>query len=338
MSAGNPGPKLGVTLYSFTPDFHAGRYAVADLIRICGGRGLGPGLEIVGFQSLRGFPNITEEQVRELRTAMDDAGLEPACLATNADIGLRSDRLLTDEELVDYLAAQIRCAQRLGFPTVRVQNNANPSVLERLLPLAEDANVVMGLEIHSASTINTPWVVAVRELIDRTESPYVGFTPDFGASTRAMSPSLLDEFRRRGASEALLASVTELWGKLRERGGNPEEAFPEFMALGTPEEKVFAEDLAVYAIGIHGQAAPESWSEIMPNTVHVHGKFFGFDEHGNEPAVPYETLLPLFVEGGYNGYISSEWEGWHWNWEPNGFDMVAKHHALCRRVLGAVDA
>lgn len=331
-------PRLGVTLYSFTPDFHAGRYSFAELIRICGERGLGPGLEIVGFQSLREFPRLDNDQVRDVRNAIEASGLEPSCLGTNADIGLRADRLLTDHELIDYIADQLRAAHRLGFPTARVQNNANPRVLERLLPIAEQENVKMGLEIHSAASIETPWVVGVRELIDRVGSPYLGFTPDFGATTRALSPSLLDEYRRRGASPDLLDAVDALWQQLPDRGGNPEEAFPEFMALGTPEERAFAEELAVYAIGIHGVADPAMWAEIMPHVVHVHGKFFGFDEQGTEPAVPYETLLPLFADGGYTGYISSEWEGWHWNWEPDGFEMVAAHQRLCRRILGGDDA
>lgn len=338
MSSAEAGLRLGVTLYSFTPDFHAGRYSLAELIRICGERDLGPGLEIVGFQSLRGFPQIASAQAAELRSAIEASGLEPACLATNADIGLRADRLLTDDELVDYLEAQLRAAAQLGFPTVRMQNNANPQVLERLLPLAEREGIKMGLEIHSASTIETPWVIAVRELIERTGSPFLGFTPDFGASTRALSPSLLDEYRRRGASDELLEAVVALWNELRDRPGNPEESFPEFMALGGPDERALAEELAVFAIGIHGQADPHSWAEIMPHVVHVHGKFFGFDERGEEPAVPYETLLPIFVEGGYTGYISSEWEGWHWNWKPDGFEMVAAHHRLCERILSGMHA
>ena len=47
------GPKLGVTLYSFTPEFHAGRYTVEQLIAKAAALDMGPGLEVIGFQSVR---------------------------------------------------------------------------------------------------------------------------------------------------------------------------------------------------------------------------------------------------------------------------------------------
>ena len=33
------------------------------------------------------------------------------------------------------------------------------------------------------------------------------------------------------------------------------------------------------------------------------------------------------------GYISSEYEGWHWNTRSDAFAMVSRHQALIRRVL-----
>ena len=52
-------PRLGVTLYSFTPDFHAGRFTFEELIVLAAERGLGPGLEVIGFQSFRNLPHIS---------------------------------------------------------------------------------------------------------------------------------------------------------------------------------------------------------------------------------------------------------------------------------------
>jgi hypothetical protein len=48
------------------------------------------------------------------------------------------------------------------------------------------------------------------------------------------------------------------------------------------------------------------------------------------------TLLAGMRSGatpaGHDGYLSSEWEG-HMYSNASGFDMIAKHQALCRRVL-----
>ena len=47
----------------------------------------------------------------------------------------------------------------------------------------------------------------------------------------------------------------------------------------------------------------------MPQILHVHAKFYDIDENGQEPAIDYPELVRVFVEGGYRGYWSSEWEG-----------------------------
>src|SRR5205814_7476535 len=66
----------------------------------------GPGLEIVGFQSIRDFPRVGEDFVREFRDLLDETGLVPTALGANADAGLRRDRMLTDDELVEYMKPQ----------------------------------------------------------------------------------------------------------------------------------------------------------------------------------------------------------------------------------------
>ena len=49
-------PIQGVTLYSFTRAFHGREYDLEGLIRKVAAEGYGPGLEIIGFSSFRGFP------------------------------------------------------------------------------------------------------------------------------------------------------------------------------------------------------------------------------------------------------------------------------------------
>ena len=50
-------PIQGVTLYSFTRAFHGREYDLEGLIRKVAADGFGPGLEIIGFSSFRGFPD-----------------------------------------------------------------------------------------------------------------------------------------------------------------------------------------------------------------------------------------------------------------------------------------
>jgi hypothetical protein len=64
--------------------------------------------------------------------------------------------------------------------------------------------------------------------------------------------------------------------------------------------------LAVFAVGIHGPERPQPWHEILPDVVHVQGRFFDIGEDGREPVVPVEELVDVFVDGVYGGYIPSD--------------------------------
>ena len=327
-------PRVGVTLYSFTTDFHAGRYSFEELVVKAAELGMGPGLEVIGFQSFRGFPRVPDEVERRFLGLVDEHGWELSCLDANVDVAVRADRFLDEDEIVEYVGAQVETAARLGFPVLRIQNAATPAVVERLLPVAERLDVKLGMEIHAPETVRSPWVLALRELYARLDSPYVGFIPDFGASTRAISPSVFDSFRAHGVSEELLEQIAARWDELGTRQFEAHEEIGNFIALahsfGAGDHAV---NLAVFAVGIHGHQDPQAWREILPDVVHVHGKFFDIGDDGREPVVPVEELLDVLVDGGYAGYISSEYEGWHWNTRSDAFAMVSRHQALIRRVL-----
>jgi hypothetical protein len=81
----------------------------------------------------------------------------------------------------------------------------------------------------------------------------------------------------------------------------------------------------------------DAWGDIMPQVIHIHGKCYDFDVNGAETSIPYAELLPVFVQGGFSGFMSTEWEG-HLYSRADGFDMVQKHHALCRRILNKPEA
>jgi hypothetical protein len=194
----------------------------------------------------------------------------------------------------------------------------------------------MGFEIHSPDTVRSSWVVQLHELADQLGSPYLGFIPDFGSTTTRLAPSALETYRRKGASEELLRALEEKWQTLADLpvdfdAGAQIGAFEQLAAsLGGAG---ITDGVGVYAVGLFGHQDPKAWSEIAPHIVHVHGKFFGFDEHGDEPSVPYPELLSVLVESGYSGYISSEWEGWHWDDTPDPFAMVQNHHRLLESIL-----
>ncbi|HET9126134.1 MAG TPA: hypothetical protein VFN65_14740 [Solirubrobacteraceae bacterium] len=327
-------PRTGITLYSFTPEFHAGRRTFEQLIERAAELHMGPGLELVGFQSIRGFPEVTPEFERRFRTLVERHGFELSALDCNADRALRSDRMLTEDELGDYLEAQLRAAHRLGFPTVRMQWTAGRPVMERLVPLAERLDVRMGVEIHAPETVDSPWVLAQREWHARHQSPYLGFTADFGSVTTQISPSMFAAFREKGVGEELFDAFDERWHELDARSFDAHEQMGQFIQLahrhGATDHAI---NLSVFAVGIHGHGDPRMWREIADQIVHVHAKFFHVDATGVDPAVPIAEQVQTLVDAGYTGYLSSEWEGWHWDRHSDASEQVTRQQRIIRDVL-----
>ena len=100
-------PIQGVTLYSFTRAFHGREYDLEGLIVARPSEGFGPGLEIIGFSSFRGFPSSTTA-VAWFRDLVDEVGLVPTSLAVNADIGIHRDRLMNRTSSSSTCAARSR--------------------------------------------------------------------------------------------------------------------------------------------------------------------------------------------------------------------------------------
>jgi sugar phosphate isomerase/epimerase len=335
-------PIQGVTLYSFTRPFHAREYDLEGLIRKTAAEGFGPGLEIIGFSSFRGFPDLDEAYVDWFKGLVAEVDLVPTSLAINGVWALRPDRLMTQDELIAYMTRQIEAAARLGFPIARVQISLTPDSMEALLPVAERYGVTLALEVHAHQHGRHELILALRDRFEQLGSPLLGFTADWGATVSGFAPSLLEAYRRRGASDELLQAVTDLWNQTYEEGPpNTEKAhgdrFGAFIGLahryGRPDLGI---DFAINGTGLFGPARVDTWREIAPWIRHCHGKFFGVDEHGEEPSVPVRDLVALLVDIGYTGAISSEYEGWHWNYWQSPFDIIRGEQAVQRSA--AVDA
>jgi hypothetical protein len=163
-------------------------------------------------------------------------------------------------------------------------------------------------------------------------SPYLGFIPDFAASATAISPAYIRFVRNLGMPEGLISLVEQVWQE-------PDDPAHPLAKLDGFGERAAAAGFAhenlsecFMAFGLFGRQEASQWLEIMPQVVHIHGKFHDIDRNGEVPGIPYHELVPVFIEGGYNGYLSSEWEG-HFFTDDSGLPMVEKHHAFCKKIL-----
>lgn len=324
------GFKLGSTLYSFTNEWHERRYDFESLIAEVARRSLGPGLELIGFSSIRGFPKVSDDFAARFKDLMAQHQLTPSCLSINADMAIRRGTMMGVDEAVAYHAPQIEAAAKLGFPVVRCQFAAPAEVLVKLLPLAEKHGIKMGPEVHAPLNPNSPPVMAYREAYAKANSPLLGFIPDFGCSARDLPATYIANLRRQELPEHLIQLALELWHLPKDAGWKRQEFARRVEPLNADPADVSALSV-MFNILSPGEAS--AWKEIMGQVIHVHGKFYDFDEAGNETSIPYDELLPVFHDGGFEGFMSSEWEGHLYMRHVDAFDMVAMHQALARRVL-----
>ncbi|MEN9610458.1 MAG: hypothetical protein RLZZ628_1272 [Bacteroidota bacterium] len=317
-------------LFSYAYEWNSGAYTLEDLIAKTRALDLGTGLEIIGFQSLRGFPYITNEQVSEVKNLLDKYEFEPVCLDCNVDVAIRRHQYLNVEETVAYIKPQIEAAKRLGFPILRVQMTAKSEVIGKLAAYAEKANVKLGMELHTPYAVNHPAVLELRELYEKINSPYLGFVPDMGTCMRTIPNALLTSFKEVGVTDEMIEITKEVWQKDVPTPAKFGELYQRTAALGATPSQMGRLNMA---FAMNGRQPIELWKEIIPRTIHLHGKFYGFDANGDEPSIDYETIFKVFIEGGYEGYIASEYEGSAFTDEFDAFEMVAKQHALFKNIL-----
>jgi hypothetical protein len=264
--------------------------------------------------------------------SMDRLGLEPSAIGTNLDMGRRKDRDMTPDEEYDFLAVQLRTANRLGFNKVVIRS-AGKELLRRLLPLAEEYDQKLGYEIHAPSGPNDPKVVAIREMYAELGSDRLGFTADFSSTMHSLSPTLHRTLSQMGLPEEHFATMEEIWRKPLPMHERNQEFEDHLRASGFDPARLGP--FSRLAFNMHGLVPPEEWLDIMPQIFHVHAKFYDIDSNGDEPAMDIPRIVRQFVEGRYTGYLSSEWEGHAFAdlGESDPIDLVKKQHTLMRRAI-----
>lgn len=323
---------LGLTLYSASAEFRAGWYDFDGLLNRVAQLGIGPGIEIVASQVLPTYPRVTDEFAHAWHAAFDRHGFTASSFGANLDMGRRRDRDMTPDEEYEFTETLFHGAKKLGFPLIRIQS-AKPELLRRLLPLAEQLELKLAYEIHAPLGPNSPEILKVRDVYAELDSPLLGFVADFSSTMHSMSPTLLRAVRRAGLDEEAVARLQSIWATDEPMRARQEEFIGYLKGRGFDPARLGS--FAHLAFNMHGHVSPKEWADIMPQIMHVHAKFYDIDDAGNEPAIDYPELVRVFVDGGYRGYWSSEWEG-HAFAELGEVDpllLVRRQHDLIRRSM-----
>lgn len=319
--------KLGVSLYSFTKEYCSGRYTFEDCVRQCAELGV-DGYEIVGTQMLPSYPYVSDEVLGVMMRLNSEYGVRPVCYGANTDTGMRHDRDLNEQELIASTKRDIVAANKLGCRVMRAQYLLGPDALVKIAPFAEDHNVKVGIEIHNPDTPSTPPIIAYYEAIIASGSKFIGFIPDFGCLSDGPNHESYDGALERGASKDMLDYAVQL-----KYDDVPMAEAQRLLVEKHADEHVMKAFFNNYGLlTFYKNPDLEGLKRIMPYCFHCHGKFHNFRDDGTEYSIPYDKILPIILDSGFDGYIVSEYEG-HIHSDISAAEMLKKHFEMERRIL-----
>jgi sugar phosphate isomerase/epimerase len=287
------------------------------------------GIESLAEQMMPGFPNLPESFYDQWRGWMEQYGTTPTCHDMFLDIKKYKHRLMTDDEMLESVVRDIKHASRLGCTVIRVIANTPAHIVEKAAPYAEKFNVRLGLEIHAPLNFEHERIQRYFEMVHRVGSPYLGIIPDMGIIERRFPRVRSSHYVRQGAHPHIIQYISEVYARhegyssliddVKKMGGN-------------------ALDLAmVNDIQHMTYIEPRRLLEFMPLIFHIHAKFYEMLEDYTEYSIPYDEIVAVLVEGGYSGYISSEYEGNRHiqdAFEVDSVEQVRRQQVMLSQLLG----
>ena len=322
--------RRSVSLYSFQQAYYTGRQTLKQLLEKTSQVVGSPGVELIPEQMPVGsFPDPSEAAVDEWKGWLAEYKLTPTCMDSFIDTMLYKDRFLTLKEQVAQMERDLKLARRLGFPVIRVLCPIRKEIVEASLDIAAKYDVKMGLEIHAPMTIRSRWITEYMEMVRKTGSKHAGLIIDFSIFQMRPPRKMLDNARKAGSKPEILDRICALQEAHRSVG----EMMADIGRLGGGEvERGVAMSLARSAF-----SEPEWLRDYPAYLFHCHGKFIEMDEACNETAIDYVTPFRILKEIGYDGWVSSEYEGqrlYTGAEEADEIEQVRRHHVMMKRLIG----
>jgi sugar phosphate isomerase/epimerase len=325
--------KRGVSLYSFQEEMFLGTMTVEDVVAF--GASIGaPGIEILPEQNMPTFPHLTDAQVGEWQDMLARHGAHFTCYDMFLDTKLRKDRLMSDDEQVESIVRDLKLANRLGIKNMRVLIFVRPDILERCVPYAERYDVHMGVEVHAPWSLDHAWILRTIEVADRLGTKHLGILPDMGTFMKHYPPAFRARFERQGARPEVAQFIVDQ----HEQKVMCEYTIYEVAVKmgGNKAEIAMAETLrhAPYS-------NPKRIGDFAPYFRHIQAKFYEMTPDCTDPSIAYDEVIAELVKAGWDGTLSSEYEGNRWiqDVEPvDSREQVRRQHVMFERLIAQAEA
>lgn len=320
--------KRGVSLYSFQEEYFLRKMTLQDCIAAAATLDI-PGVEIIGEQMVPGFPDPGDAFFIQWRQWMQQYARTPVCHDMFLDWNMFAGRTMTEDEMVESVVRDITFASKLGCTVIRVIHNTPLPVLQRAVPYGEEHNVRLAIEIHAPHHFQEGWFHERWDLMERLDSPYLGFIPDMGIFTRRFPRVISDRLVRNGAHQTIVDHIRQKYDNHESLDNLTEEV----ERMGGNQHDLEMARQATFQI----YENPRRLLEILPRVCHIHAKFYEMLPDYTEHSIAYDEVIPVLIEGGYDGYLSSEYEGNRHiqdAYDVDSVEQVRRQQEMFKRLLG----
>lgn len=319
--------RRGVALYSYQEEVIVGQMNLEDCLRELSDIGA-YGIELLPEIFVPDFPSPSNGWVDKWHGWLEQYKTVPVCYTQFIDTMRTRTHNLTVEEGVQSLLGDIRLAKRLGFKRLRALIGTPVPMLEAIVPHLEREDMWLGVELHAPIKIEGALMNRLLRIAEKTD--HFGFVPDFGIFQNRPNPFQRDRAIRDGRITVEAAAFVEAgWSQGQERAKVSAEVAK---MSGGPGAVQYVDQVYFFAT-----QNPRDLLPIMRKCRHIHGKTWGLTEDCVDPAIDLTSVIPVLIEGGYDGYIATEYEGQRLNqdtWPFSEVEMVRRHHVMLRRLLG----
>ena len=268
--------KYGITLYSFSTEYIHEKLDLEGIIKKASDMGY-KGVEIIPAQMAPEYPYISDEWIDKLTGLLKTYELEPVCWSAYMDMGIRTDRDLTEEEIIQFAVNDLIYAKKAGFKMVRTQHAISPEIFKKMIPYCKDLDVQLIIEMHHP---HHPEVDVWQEYfkIMRNEGKgYLGYCVDFSIYQTMPHKLYLDQALSYGCRPEKLDEIIEL----HKKGGDMKAVEAgDFNDI----EKHTAEEMFDK---FSAPAKIEQIKEYMDCCFYIHGKFYYLDNDDHDPSYTF---------------------------------------------------
>ncbi len=325
--------KRGVSLYSYQNETYQGKMTLEDCIRTSCELGAN-GIEIIGEQTFWGWPEVGVEDaaVAEWHALLNKHNGVAVSHDFMLDYKRYKGREMPFDEQVASVKNDVDFGARLGMKYIRALVSIDPAVLVAAAPYAEEKGIKILIEVHAPLHFDHPWIVRHAEAFEKSGSDALGFLPDMGMFLFAFPPVWKEKFLRIGVPKNIADYIEKAYA---------DRVLSEYVILNVQEMGGTGPAIAMAETLRHNAAfEPKRMLDYMPRIHNIHGKFYQMDENYVEPCIPYDKIVDVLKQGGYSGYICSEYEGNRWiedAMEPDSVEQVRRQQVMLARLLGEAE-